>query len=112
VVQCGDGDITEQSRCVRTSADMVNTRAAKLAAGANDFPETRQGRSAQDPLGDRPAEPQGLAAPGTFPNKRARQNAQRARANTKRDTTTGFMRRLSSRTNPAVFIRTLGKERF
>jgi hypothetical protein len=31
VVQCGDGDITEQFRCVRTSADMVNTRAANPA---------------------------------------------------------------------------------
>jgi len=29
VVQCGDGDITEQFRCVRPSADMVNMRAAK-----------------------------------------------------------------------------------
>jgi hypothetical protein len=32
VVQCGDGDITEQFRRVRTSEDMVNTRAAKLTA--------------------------------------------------------------------------------
>ena len=41
VVQCGDDDITEQFRCVRTSADMVNTRAAKFAAGANDSLEAR-----------------------------------------------------------------------
>ena len=78
------------------------------AAARSDAAHRRaDGRRGQDPLGDRPAEPQGLAAPATFPNKRARQNAQRARANTKRDRTTGFMRRLSSRTNPAVFIRTL-----
>jgi hypothetical protein len=32
VVQCGEGDITEQFRRVRTSEDMVNTRAAKLTA--------------------------------------------------------------------------------
>jgi len=36
MVQCGSGDITEQFRCVRTSADMVNTRAAKFTSGAND----------------------------------------------------------------------------
>ena len=38
VVQCGSGDITEQFRCVRTFADMVNTRAAKFTAGASDSP--------------------------------------------------------------------------
>jgi hypothetical protein len=36
VVQCGSADITEQFRCVRMSADMMNTRAAKFAARAND----------------------------------------------------------------------------
>ena len=36
MVQCESGDITEQFRCVRTSADMVNTRAAKFTSGAND----------------------------------------------------------------------------
>jgi hypothetical protein len=41
VVQCGSGDITEQFRCVRMSADMVNTRAAKFAARANDALEAR-----------------------------------------------------------------------
>jgi len=35
VVRCGDGDITEQFRCIRTFSDMVNTRAAKFAAGVN-----------------------------------------------------------------------------
>ena len=32
VVQCESGDITEQFRYEHTSADMVNTRAAKFAA--------------------------------------------------------------------------------
>jgi hypothetical protein len=35
VVHCDSGDITERFRYVHTSADMVNTRAAKFAAGAN-----------------------------------------------------------------------------
>jgi hypothetical protein len=38
VVQCGHGDITKQFRCVRTSADMVNTRAAKLKPGGISSP--------------------------------------------------------------------------
>ena len=38
VVQCGSGDITEQFRCVRMSAGMANTRAAKFTAGASDSP--------------------------------------------------------------------------
>jgi hypothetical protein len=36
VVQRGSGDITEQFRYQRMSADMVNTRAAKFAGEAND----------------------------------------------------------------------------
>ena len=40
-VQCGDGDITGQFRGIRTSADMVNARAAKFAARANDALEAR-----------------------------------------------------------------------
>jgi hypothetical protein len=45
VVRCGNCDITEQLSCVCSFADMVNTRAAKFAPGANESSVSMKRRS-------------------------------------------------------------------